>query len=370
MGRLEGKVAVITGGADGIGHAIGKAMAREGARVFLSDVDDSKGEAAAEAIRQAGGKAEYVHCDVGSDADIKGLIEGAVQKAGRIDVLVNNAAIAIGGMPVYEMTDEQWHKLININLTSVFRGCKHALRHMVAQKSGSIINMASAQGHIGLDGWTAYAGAKGAVMSMSRQMAVEFGPHNVRINSISPGTINTPMNEKVIAELGEPNGTFMQGDRDVLLYPNGTIEFRDGKALKIALVDPAEIAARDAAKAEAQRIEDEARQATIREGEEKIRLILETERFKNMTPAERVRTFDRIRRLHPGTPMPMEYETARDALAEKAKTAGAESAVSDKEKRLQELKDAQSKLSSAKRRRFNRTHSDEMKALEKELAKP
>ena len=176
--------------------------------------------------------------------------------------------------------------------------------------------------------------------------------------------------DKVIAELGEPNGTFMQGDRDVLLYPNGTIEFRDGKALKIALVDPAEIAARDAAKAEAQRIEDEARQATIREGEEKIRLILETERFKNMSPAERVRTFDRIRRLHPGTPMPMEYETARDALAEKARTAGAESAVSDKEKRLQELKDAQSKLSSAKRRRFNRTHSDEMKALEKELAKP
>ena len=203
MGRLEGKVAVVTGGADGIGHAISKAMAREGAWVFLSDVDDAKGNAAAEAIRQTGGKAEYVHCDVGSDADIKALIEGAVQRAGRLDVLVNNAAIAIGGMPVHEMTDEQWHKLININLTSVFRGCKHALPHMIAQKAGSIINMASAQGHIGLDGWTAYAGAKGAVMSMSRQMAVEFGPHNVRVNSISPGTINTPMNVEVIAELGE-----------------------------------------------------------------------------------------------------------------------------------------------------------------------
>ena len=118
-------------------------------------------------------------------------------------MLVNNAAIAIGGMPVYEMTDEQWHRLIAVNLTSVFRGCKFALPHMIRQKSGSIINMASAQGHIGLDGWTAYAGAKGAVMSMTRQMAVEFGPHNVRVNSISPGTINTPMNVKVIAELGE-----------------------------------------------------------------------------------------------------------------------------------------------------------------------
>ena len=136
-------------------------------------------------------------------SDIAGLIAAAVEKTGRLDILVNNAAIAIGGMPVHEMTDEQWHRLIAVNLTSVFRGCKYALPHMIRQKSGSIINMASAQGHIGLDGWTAYAGAKGAVMSMTRQMAVEFGPHNVRVNSISPGTINTPMNEKVVAELGE-----------------------------------------------------------------------------------------------------------------------------------------------------------------------
>ena len=126
-----------------------------------------------------------------------------MKKGGRLDILVNNAAVAIGGYPVYEMTEEQWQKLIATNLSSVFRGCKYALPHMIKQKSGSIINMASAQGHIGLDGWTAYAGAKGAVMSMTRQMAVEFGPHNVRINSISPGTINTPMNEKVVADLGD-----------------------------------------------------------------------------------------------------------------------------------------------------------------------
>ena len=119
-------------------------------------------------------------------------------KTGRLDVLVNNAAIAIGGMPVHEMTDDQWHRLIDVNLTSVFRGCKYALPHMIRQKSGSIINMASAQGHIGLDGWTAYAGAKGAVMAMTRQMAVEFGPMNIRVNSISPGTINTPMNDKLV----------------------------------------------------------------------------------------------------------------------------------------------------------------------------
>jgi len=203
MGRLEGKIAAVTGGADGIGHAICEAMTREGAQVFIGDIDDKKGAAFAADLRQRGRKAEYLHCDVAVEADISGLIAAAVAKGGRLDILVNNAAIAIGGMPVHEMTDEQWHRLIAVNLTSVFRGCKFALPHMVAQKSGSIINMASAQGHIGLDGWTAYAGAKGAVMSMTRQMAVEFGPHNVRVNSISPGTINTPMNEKVIAELGD-----------------------------------------------------------------------------------------------------------------------------------------------------------------------
>jgi NAD(P)-dependent dehydrogenase (short-subunit alcohol dehydrogenase family) len=203
MGRLNNKIAVVTGGADGIGHAISEAMAREGAQVFVSDIDDGKGVAFVEALRAAELKAEYVHCDVAEEKDIANVIARAVGDAGRLDILVNNAAIAIGGMPVYEMTDEQWHTLIAVNLTSVFRGCKYALPHMIAQKRGSIINMASAQGHIGLDGWTAYAGAKGAVMAMTRQMAVEFGPHNVRVNSISPGTINTPMNEKVIAELGD-----------------------------------------------------------------------------------------------------------------------------------------------------------------------
>jgi NAD(P)-dependent dehydrogenase (short-subunit alcohol dehydrogenase family) len=203
MSRLDGKTAVVTGGADGIGHAIADAMTREGAHVFVGDIDDKKGSTFVAELVKAGRRADYLHCDVSEENDIAALIATAVDKTGRLDILVNNAAIAIGGMPVHEMSDEQWHRLIAVNLTSVFRGCKYALPHMIKQKSGSIINMASAQGHIGLDGWTAYAGAKGAVMSMTRQMAVEFGPHNVRVNSISPGTINTPMNEKVIADLGE-----------------------------------------------------------------------------------------------------------------------------------------------------------------------
>jgi len=203
MARLDGKVAVVTGGADGIGAAIVTAMAKEGATVFSGDIDDAKGQALATTLTESGHDVHYRHCDVGKGDDIAGLISAAVDHGGRIDILVNNAAIAIGGMPVHEMTDDQWHRLILINQTSVFRGCKSALPHMIRQKGGAIINMASAQGHIGLDGWTAYAGAKGAVMAMTRQMAVEFGPHNIRVNSISPGTIATPMNEKIVAELGD-----------------------------------------------------------------------------------------------------------------------------------------------------------------------
>lgn len=201
--RLQDKVAVVTGAADGIGMAIARAYAAEGAIVVLSDIAEERGEAVTTGIRADGGQATFLRCDVADNADIVALIAFAVAQHGRIDVLVNNAAIAIGGFPLHEMTEEQWARLMAVNLTSVYRACREALPHMIAQRSGSIINLASAQGHVGLDGWTAYAGAKGAIMSMTRQMAVEFGPVGVRVNSISPGTIATPMNVKVVEDLGE-----------------------------------------------------------------------------------------------------------------------------------------------------------------------
>ena len=203
MARLDRKVAVVTGGADGIGAAIVRAMTAEGATVVFGDIDDAKGRDLADALVQDGADARFRHCDVGEPDALRTLIETAASDGGRVDILVNNAAVAIGGMPLHEMTGEQWDRLIRINLSSVFWGCKFALPSMIRQQGGVIINMASAQGHIGLDGWTAYAGAKGAIMAMTRQMAVEFGPHNIRVNSISPGTIATPMNEKVVADLGE-----------------------------------------------------------------------------------------------------------------------------------------------------------------------
>ncbi|MCJ8323387.1 MAG: SDR family oxidoreductase [Rhizobiales bacterium] len=202
MKRLEGKVAIITGAADGIGCAIATAMANEGAFVMVADIQDDLGAKTVEKICKSGGKASYLHCDVSSNQDVSDLVETTVANHGKIDILVNNAAIAIGGMPIFEMTTDQWDKLISVNLSSVFYGCKAVLPHMIAARSGVIINMASAQAHAPLDGWAAYAGAKGAILSMTRQMAVEFGPHNIRVNSISPGTINTPMVEQVVAEAG------------------------------------------------------------------------------------------------------------------------------------------------------------------------
>ena len=123
MGRLDRKVAAITGAADGIGHAIAEAMAREGAHVFASDIDDARGEALVQQLRAAGRQASYIHCDVSSDTEIAALIAATVSTAGRLDILVNNAAISIGGMPIFEMTDEQFRRLIEVNLGSVFRGC-------------------------------------------------------------------------------------------------------------------------------------------------------------------------------------------------------------------------------------------------------
>lgn len=200
MGRLDGKTAVITGAADGIGLAIAQGMAGEGAHVVLGDIDDAGGEAA---VKEIGAGTIYRHCDVADYNQVAALVQAALDETGRLDILVNNAAVAIGGMPVHEMTLEQWNRLISINLSSVFHGCKAALPHMIEAGGGAIVNMASAQGHVGLDGWTAYSGAKGAIMAMTRQMAVEFGKNGVRVNSISPGTIDTTMNKKVIADLGE-----------------------------------------------------------------------------------------------------------------------------------------------------------------------
>lgn len=193
--RLKNKVAIVTGAADGIGLAISEAFAKEGAIVIASDINEKKCKAEAARLSQDGSIVRGIKCDVGVTEDVSGLINAAIDEFGRIDVLVNNAAIAISGN-IMEMPEADWDKLMNTNLKSIYRTIKATLPYMIKQRSGSVINLASAQAFRSWHNWTAYAGAKGAILSMTNQLAGQFGEYNVRFNSISPGAILTPMNEK------------------------------------------------------------------------------------------------------------------------------------------------------------------------------
>lgn len=190
--RLKNKVCLVTGGADGIGLAIAELFVREHGRVVIGDIAVDKAKAESERITQAGpGRAIALPCDVRVLRDLEQLAALAINEFGQIDVLVNNAAVALGGR-ITEMSEADWNQVLSTNLSSVYRGCKVVIPHF--KNGGSIINLSSVQGHVGFDGWTAYAAAKGGVMAMTRQLAKEFGRQNIRVNSISPGAIATPLN--------------------------------------------------------------------------------------------------------------------------------------------------------------------------------
>ena len=199
--RLKNKVAVITGAANGIGLAVSEAFAKEGAIVIAGDIDELKCAAEAKRIGKDGVSVRAVKCDVGVTEDVDHLINADIKEFGRIDILVNNAAVAIGGN-IMEMPETDWDTLMNTNLKSIYRTIKTALPHMVKQQSGSVINISSTQAFRSWNNWTAYAGAKGAMLSITNQLAGQFGEYNVRFNSISPGAILTPMNAKRATEEG------------------------------------------------------------------------------------------------------------------------------------------------------------------------
>lgn len=202
MSRLKNKVAVVTGAADGIGLAISEAFAKEGAMIVMGDINEEMCIVEAEKLSEAGFSALPVFCDVCKTASVNMMVENCIDKYGKIDVLVNNAAIAIPGR-VTEMPEEAWDQLMNVNLKGVFRCIKACLPHMISAGGGSIINMSSTQAHRSWDDWTAYAAAKGGLLSMTKQLAGQFGSKNIRFNSISPGTIMTPMLYERVKKEGE-----------------------------------------------------------------------------------------------------------------------------------------------------------------------
>lgn len=203
MGRLDQKVTVITGAGQGIGRASALALAAEGARVVVSDINDDAGQATVRAILDAGGTAIYHRADVGSTPDVQTLVRAAVAQYGRLDVYVNNAGVAIPGSAV-DISEDDWNRVLNINLSGMWRGIKFAIPEMVKTGGGSIINMASVQALMGFEDWAGYAAAKGGILALTQQVAVEYGARGIRCNAIAPGTIMTPMNEKIFEDADDP----------------------------------------------------------------------------------------------------------------------------------------------------------------------
>lgn len=199
MGRLDNKVAVVTGAGMGIGQATALLMAREGARVAIGDINDEAGAATAQTITDAGGTAFFQHTDVGVSEQVQQLVDSTVERFGKLDVMVNNAAIALPNTAV-SATEDDWNHVLNINLSSVWRGIKFAIPHMIKNGGGSIVSVSSVQSLMGFNGWAAYAAAKGGINGLTQQAAVDYSPHNIRINAVAPGTIMTPMNERIFEE--------------------------------------------------------------------------------------------------------------------------------------------------------------------------
>lgn len=194
MARLADKIALITGGASGIGAATAHLFAEQGARVVASDINQAGGAAVAEAIRAAGGTAEFVAHDTTDEAVWHGVIDRIVADYGRLDVLVNSAGIGVAS-PILETSFAEWRRVMSVNLDGVFLGTRFAIEAMSRTGGGSIINLSSIYGMVGGPNISAYAASKGGVRLLTKAAAVECARANlgVRVNSVHPGYIDTPM---------------------------------------------------------------------------------------------------------------------------------------------------------------------------------
>jgi NAD(P)-dependent dehydrogenase (short-subunit alcohol dehydrogenase family) len=197
--RLEGKVALITGGGSGMGKVASELFAREGARVVLTDVADEAGEAAAAAIGDA---AQYVHADVSNEAEAEAMVRSAVDRFGRLDVLYNNAGVMLPDDGSVDSTDAAiWDTTLAVNVKGVAFGCKYGIPAMLRTGGGSIINVASFVAWVGAaTSQTAYTSSKGAVLAMTREIAVEYARTGIRCNALCPGPIETPLLMQLLSD--------------------------------------------------------------------------------------------------------------------------------------------------------------------------
>lgn len=204
MKRLEGKVCIVTGAAKGIGNAIAKKFAKEGATVVVSDIDQL-GNEVVKKMGANGDIATFVKTDVSKVADVKRLVGETIEKYGKIDVLINNAGISGGIANGLDIEDDDWKNIIDINLTGLHLCTKYAGMEMKKRGCGSIVNMSSILGIVGCPISTPYSASKGGVRAYTKGMAIVLAPYGVRVNSLHPGYIDTELVAKIFEEIGDPD---------------------------------------------------------------------------------------------------------------------------------------------------------------------
>jgi NAD(P)-dependent dehydrogenase (short-subunit alcohol dehydrogenase family) len=220
MQRVNGKTCIVTGAALGIGRACALRLAGEGAQLALFDVIDDAGAALAEELRSQGAKARYWHVDVGNEQAVHAAIGEVAAHFGGVDVLVNNAGVAGVNKPTHEITEEEWDRVQAVNVKGVFFCVKHAIAHLRRAGGGSIVNLSSIYGLVGAADVPPYHASKGAVRLMSKNDALTYAPDRIRVNSIHPGFIWTPMVEQHLRDSGATD--IDAARRDVgLLHPLG-----------------------------------------------------------------------------------------------------------------------------------------------------
>ena len=203
MGRLENKVSLITGAGSGIGQAIAVLFAREGSTVAVADLSSDAGRETVQQIRSAGGAAEFVQVDVSSAEQVRRAVDAVIERFGRIDILCNNAGIGVAAT-VVETSEDDWDRVMAVDLKGVFLGCKYVIPHMLRQGGGVIVNTSSVAGMVGVLNRAAYCAAKAGIIGLTKSIAMDFVAQGIRANCVCPGTVDSPWIQKILSQQPDP----------------------------------------------------------------------------------------------------------------------------------------------------------------------